>query len=101
MNVDLDNINSSDALWKAVMKNDIEVAGNAQSKKWRIPSKRTDVCEVCKDTGTSVLLRCSHEKCPREFHIDCAFHQGGLLMDDSGSLTVLCDSHFKPILFCT
>jgi hypothetical protein len=34
--------------------------------------------------------------------MDCAFHQGGLLMDDeTGSVSVFCDAHFKPILFCT
>jgi hypothetical protein len=83
------------------MKNDMRVAGNAQPKKWRVVSKHVAACDACKDTGSTVLIRCGHDKCPREFHVDCAFHQGGLLMDDNGSVSVFCEAHFKPILFCS
>jgi hypothetical protein len=92
---------SSDELWSAVMQNDLKISGNAQAKKWRTVNKRVTACDACKDSGAAVLIRCAFEKCPREFHMDCAFHQGGLLMDDSGSVSVFCDAHFKPILFCT
>lgn len=51
----------------------------------------------------AILLRCFNEKCFREFHVDCAFNQGGLSLDEEngGLLTFLCDLHFKEVLFCT
>lgn len=51
----------------------------------------------------AVLIRCAHDKCSREFHVDCAFHQGGLSLDEEngGLLTFLCDLHFRDVLFCT
>jgi len=51
----------------------------------------------------AVLIKCSQEKCHREFHVDCAFNQGGISLDEEsgGILTFLCDLHFKDVLFCT
>ena len=100
MEVEQNKESASDELWSAVMNTDVQAHGN-QGKKWRIVSKNENACDSCKDTGACALIRCGHEKCPREYHLDCAFHQGGLLMDDNGVLSVFCDAHFKPILFCS
>jgi len=81
------------------------------SDKWRISSTRNSHCMVCQDSheendatsSVSILLRCSNEKCNREYHVDCAFNQGGLSLDEEsgGMLSFLCDLHFKEVLFCT
>ena len=96
-----DYTTAGNRLWTAVMQNEIAAHGNFQGKKWRTVNKQTVACDSCKDSGASVLLRCGHEKCPREFHIDCAFHQGGLTLDDNGVLNVFCESHFKALVFCS
>lgn len=82
------------------------------SDKWRISSTRNSHCMVCQDaqeenqdgvSSVSILLRCSNEKCNREYHVDCAFNQGGLSLDEEngGMLSFFCDLHFKEVLFCT
>jgi hypothetical protein len=101
MSSDGDGASARDQLWMTVMQNEINAHGNPQGKKWRTVRKDVAACDSCKDSGTIVLLRCGQDKCPREYHVDCAFHQGGLTLDGDGVLTVFCDSHFKPLVFCS
>lgn len=101
MSHSVERASASDQLWLTVMQNEIDAYGNPQGKKWRTVRKDATICDSCKDSGAIVLLRCGHDKCPREYHVDCAFHQGGLSLDDNGVLTVFCDAHFKPLVFCS
>lgn len=93
-----ETVKASDELWLDIMKHDIAEHGN---DKWQLASKKSSECELCKEPGATVLLRCENDKCSRKFHPDCAFHLGGLLLTDEGILSVHCDSHIKPLIFCS
>jgi hypothetical protein len=74
---------------------------NAARKRWRVVSEKNADCQLCHESGQGILIGCANEKCSQEYHLECAFHQGGLSVDDTGLLTFRCDAHFRPALFCT
>jgi hypothetical protein len=83
------------------MKTEFKTQTDVPKKKWRVVSPSCTDCASCKDAGSTVLIRCGQDKCPREYHVDCAFHQGGMTLNNDGVLDFFCDSHFKPMLFCS
>ena len=91
---------SSDVLWKCVMKNVVENHPEC-SGFWRLAAPNLSECSLCKEQGGGVLWKCSADKCKKEYHVDCAFHEGGLSLDEDGILKFQCETHFKPILFCS
>lgn len=91
---------SSDVLWLQVMNKVIENHPE-QKKKWRISARKASECHLCNELGGGALIRCSSEKCNKEYHLDCAHSLGGLLLEDNGILNFHCETHFKPVLFCT
>ena len=103
--------NSSDDLLMEVMKHQLAIMAKkhpkmistgAHSRLWRVVSGRSSDCSLCSEPGGVVLMHCSgSDKCPYEYHIECAYQDGGLLLDDDGILSVFCSSHFKPLLFCS
>ena len=90
---------TSDKLWLTVMKAVVAIDAS-QQKKWKEASEKT-CCEFCKEPEGAVLISCAAEKCSKQYHIDCAFQLGGLTMEDNGIIHFHCDSHLKPVLFCT
>jgi hypothetical protein len=92
------NMSNKD-LWIKVMNKVLSTQGEHSRKNLRLESEQSE-CELCRDTGCGVLIRCSHEKCSKEYHLDCAFHQGGLSLDENFVLTFQCDTHFRHVLFC-
>eukprot|EP01039_Chlorochromonas_danica_P002233 gene2233-2441_t len=91
---------SGDELWREVMKVQVERHGEIASKRWKAVSREVAECVLCDELGGGALIRCNHEKCNKYFHLDCAFHNGGLSLSDSGLLTYECDAHFKHVVFC-
>ena len=95
-----DEITSSDTMWATVM--DTVISRHPKSASlWRIASKSQATCQVCKDQGRGILLKCAIDKCSQRYHLDCAFNEESLSLDDEGNLTLKCDNHFKPVLFCS
>jgi hypothetical protein len=94
---------SSDTLWKEVANYMISRFGDEAKPFWRIvPCDAQSGCEICKEIGSGGLIRCAHDHCREEYHVDsCAFYQGGISLEENGSLVFYCETHFKPILFCT
>lgn len=93
-------VSSADQLWISV-KNYLENKfGDSIKANWKLISSDVAGCEICTEYGGGVLMKCNHERCKREFHLDCAFHQGGLSLETNGNLTYHCTTHFKPVLFC-
>lgn len=91
---------SADELWCEVMKSQLENHPQEASKKWKAVSRDANECVLCDDPGGGALIRCNNERCNKFFHLDCAFHHGGLSLSDSGLLTYECDAHFKHVVFC-
>jgi hypothetical protein len=91
---------SSDVLWKCVMKYVVENHPEC-SGFWRLAVPNLSECSLCKEQGGGVLWKCAADKCKKEYHVDCAFHEGGLSLDEDGILKFQCETHFKPILFCS
>lgn len=94
------NKTCSDTLWLSVMKNIIE-KHPGDTALWRIAPPTQADCSLCKEQGGGVLIKCSNEKCKKEYHLDCAFNEGGLSLSEEGELKFQCENHFKPIVFCT
>lgn len=90
----------SDKLWMCVMKNVVEKHPES-SVYWREASKSQSDCSLCKERGGGVLLKCGTERCKKEYHLDCAFHDSGLSLEEDGVLKFQCSTHWKPILFCS
>lgn len=90
----------SDKLWIKVMQNVIDKNPEENNKFWRAASATHADCSLCKELGGGVLLKCCAEKCKKEYHVDCAFNEGGLSLDEDGVLKFQCETHFKPIVFC-
>ena len=90
----------SDALWTCVMDNVLERHPEC-SGFWRVASPTQADCSLCKEQGGGVLWKCCVDRCKKEYHVDCAFHQGGISLDEDGVLKFQCETHFKPILFCS
>jgi hypothetical protein len=97
----MSNASSADLLWISV-KNHLEnKIGDSVKPNWKLISSDVAGCEICSEYGGGVLMKCLHDRCKREFHVDCAFHQGGLSLDEvNGNLSYQCTTHFKPVLFC-
>ena len=90
----------SDALWACVMKSVVERHPDSASY-WRFASNSQSDCSLCAEQGGGVLLKCCTDRCKKEYHLDCAFHEGGLSLDEDGILKFQCGTHFKPIVFCS
>lgn len=90
----------SDTLWTCVMKNVVEKHPESAGF-WRAASNTQSECFLCKEQGGGVLLKCCTDRCKKEYHLDCSFHEGGLSLDEDGLLKFQCATHFKPIVFCS
>lgn len=96
---------SSDELYLEVMKTQLEIINANQklnlTRYWRIISKKSSDCELCKEPGGVVLLNCANEKCSTAYHLECAFHDGDLILDDENILHVSCSNHSQSLVFCS
>lgn len=90
---------SSDMLWSCVMDQVLKIHPNS-SNHWRLASPTKKECDHCVVHGGGPLVKCTHERCRKEYHMECAFKNGSFFIEESGDLTFLCSTHFKPILFC-
>jgi hypothetical protein len=92
---------STNSLWQQIMNKVLKTHGDSQKKKWRVVTNKTAAeCQLCDDLG-GVLVRCTADKCNKEYHLDCAFQEGGLSLEDNGIINFQCETHYKPVLFCT
>jgi hypothetical protein len=107
----------SDKLWETVLeyfkalneaklklKTDSSSAVAALS--WRHTNKNKAECQHCVVAGGGPLVKCSVERCRREYHMECGFKSGAFFLEENENgnvdgLTFLCEVHYKPILFCT
>lgn len=70
------------------------------SLNWRQAALNKAECMHCVVLGGGPLIKCSNEKCKKEYHIECGFRKGVFFCTESANLTFQCESHFKPVLFC-
>lgn len=92
---------SNDLLWKQVMDNVILKHPHVKHH-WKEVSHNEKLCSCCSELGGGALIKCSHDKCNKEFHLDCAYNtNGGFYLDYDGNLEFECQHHFKPTTFCS
>lgn len=107
---------SNDVLWLTVMAHAKTVNPVTQENMWKIiDSDDADdaddaVCTKCRVAGSCVLIRCEHgnrgqsngeKPCSCKYHLDCAYHDGGLQLDENRLLKQQCNDHYRPPLFCS
>ena len=91
-------VSSTDRLWIDVAN--YMVAKYGDKNCWHHTANRNVLCELCQEKDGGAMIKCFSERCHKEYHLDCAFQEGGFILEDSGKLTFHCENPFKPILFC-
>ena len=74
---------------------------------WKVTRATSDskssACSLCLLVQNSVLLKCNEINCTKRYHLPCGDkkHEICLTLTDEGKMTLLCEDHFKPYLFCS
>lgn len=92
---------SANNLWMQVMKNEIQLHGDKERKKWKISSNIEPECIKCDEINGNVLIKCSNDSCGCYMHLECANEATGLFLSGDGILRFECPKHFQDILFCS
>jgi len=94
---------TSELLWQNLMGHLIAKQPSCAAY-WKEVSSTDLFCQICAQPGGGAVIRCHDPECRKFYHLECAWHEGGLTIDDKeGSLVFKCkaEGHFETVLFCT
>ena len=92
---------NAEKLWDTVCAYFRQQSLESNHSNWRQSETHKAECQYCVVTGGGPLIKCSVDRCKREYHIECGSKSGAFFLEEDNTLTFLCEVHHKPILFCT
>ena len=92
---------NAENLWNTVCAYSRQQSLDNNHSNWRQSDVNKAECQYCVVTGGGPLIKCSVDRCKREYHIECGSKSGAFFLEEDNTLTFLCEVHHKPILFCT